>query len=292
MSVRSSPLQSALHFACAVLTPIHHLAPQDSPGEAAGLSPKQNSRRYPIRLARYLIAYAWMEAHRTRLNRPLRIAEIGIGSGQQKKCADFVWQHSPAHLHTGQQLYHQWDGFDVALQDDDSLAQAGYHTLETFNADVEQPRSFFRYDVILLIHVLEHLRDPETFMEHLAARLSPGSLVIGGVPSIPHPFQQLRESRLRKKYDQGGHWCQFSSRRVKNILRTRSWTDAEVTGAFALRSSGSPLEDSIRWIHFNLAFAHLFPWWPGEVYFQAQTNPSAPLQPSITPRPSDINASR
>jgi len=40
-----------------------------------------------------------------------------------------------------------------------------------------------------------------------------------------------------------------------------------VSGAFLMRSKGSPLENSAAWMRFNLAWGGLFPGWPGEIYW-------------------------
>lgn len=269
MPTFSSPWRRARSFARQAFSPLEFVPPGIAPGSAAGLSKKQNSRRYPTRLTRYLIPYVWMRQLRQELGRPLRVAEIGTGTGQKKLCTDALWKWEQQAAGGGELLYTQWDGFDVAPQQA-RLTAAGYDLQEEFDADAGEFRDFPGYDVVLLLHVLEHLREPELFLERLAPRLDPGCLLLGGVPSTPEFLRGTRETQLRKKYLPGGHWCQFSSTRVAAILARPEWTAGEITGAFVVRASGLFLEDSPSWLRFNLAFAHVFPWWPGEVYFSAR----------------------
>lgn len=235
--------------------------------QRAGLSRSQSSTRYSTRLLRYCIPYVWMKEQAAQLGRPLRVLEIGTGSGQMKK---FVDAAVPANEPL---LYDRWEGLDIAPQEA-HLIRAGYAKFEVFNADdftnaPDPERSFSGYDVVLLLHVLEHLRDPEAFLDRLTLGLDSGCMLLGGVPSTPHLLQPVRERRLRRKYLTGGHWCQFSSKRVAAMLKHSGWISPEITGAFLLRQSGSPLENSTGWMRWNLTLAHRWPWWPGEVYFRA-----------------------
>ncbi len=233
----------------------------------AGLSKKQTSTRYSTRLLRYAIPLVWLEELRGKMPRPLRILEIGTGSGQMKRFVD------AARAAERGSLYDAWTGLDIAPQEA-RLAQAGYGKVEVFDADqfttdATPSRVFAGFDVVLLLHVLEHLKDPEGFLKRLTPALDLGVCLIGGVPSTPHALFAARQARLRQKYLPGGHWCKFSSTRVAQMLKESGWSKAEITGAFLLRSSGSPLENSATWMRWNLALAHRWSWWPGEVYFRA-----------------------
>lgn len=235
--------------------------------QKAGLSRRQTSTRYSTRLLRYAIPLVWLQGLRQELNRPLRILEIGTGSGQMKR---FIDAATPPSRPT---IYDVWDGFDISPQEA-HLARAGYGKVEVFDADVyttapELPRAFPGYDAVLLLHVLEHLKDPEAFLRRISPTFDSGCTLIGGVPATPHCLLPARQARLRQKYLPGGHWCQFSSTRVADLLSSSGWSSPEITGAFLLRRSGSSLENSAAWMRWNLALAHRWPWWPGEVYFRA-----------------------
>jgi SAM-dependent methyltransferase len=238
--------------------------------QKAGLSRRQTSTRYSTRLLRYAIPLVWLQALGQKLGRPLRILEIGTGSGQMKKFIDAATPPGAP------PIYDLWDGFDIAPQEV-LLARAGYGKVEVFDADVyttspELPRTFPGYDAVLVLHVLEHLKDPEAFLQRITPTFDSGCTLIGGVPATPHCLLPARQARLRQKYLPGGHWCQFSSTRVANLLSLSGWSSPEITGAFLLRRSGSSLENSSGWMRWNLALAHRWPWWPGEVYFRATKN--------------------
>lgn len=257
-------------FSNDVLRPLEQLPHGDEAARAAGLSRQQASVRYPARLLRYLLPYAWMEELRSTLGRPLRVCEIGTGSGQMKRFIDFMSQEPAKAAESA--FYESWQGFDIAPQVE-ALKRAGYGEVEAFNADEPLQREFRGFDVVLLLHVLEHLREPEDFSRRLAGALDAQTLLIGGVPSVPGLLAGMREARLRQKYKPGGHWCKFSAGRVRRLAQGAGLVDVFLTGAFLLRASGSSLENNLHWMRWNLALAHYFPWWPGEVYFRARVAP-------------------
>lgn len=55
-----------------------------------------------------------------------------------------------------------------------------------------------------------------------------------------------------------------------------------MTGAFLVRSSGSPLENSGLWVRLNVLFGALFPGWPGECYWQFRRVVPAPARQRAT----------
>ncbi len=264
MESNQTAFARALAFASSVQAPLLKLPLGENAGRAAGLSKKQAATRYPTRMSRYLIPYAWMKEKREELGRPLRVCEIGVGSGQMKKFVDFMEKNAGG----GGDLYSSWHGYDVALKHE-ALKAAGYDQIEDFNADGEFAKQFSGYDLVLLLHVLEHLKDPEASVRRLVGTFDAGTLLLGGVPSAPEPLAKRREIRLRKKYLPGGHWCKFSEARVCKMLDGSGLESKETTGAFLVRWSGFFLENHAWWLKANLVFAHLFPSWPGETYFRA-----------------------
>lgn len=244
--------------------PFSHFPDGSALGKAAGLSKGQLKSKYSTRLMRYLIPFAWLRILAARRGRPLRIAEVGVGSGQMKKFVDFAWD-SVSSGGAGA-LYDRWDAFDIAPQTE-KLLKAGYQGCNSFDADQEFSESFADYDVVLLLHVLEHLKDPEASMRRLAGSMESGSWVVGGVPSVPDSLVAVRERQLRKKYLPGGHWCKFSSERISRMLGGAALGADTITGAFFLRWSGFFGENHLSWIRLNFALAAQFPSLPGEVYF-------------------------
>lgn len=263
MESNQTVFKKAVAFASLVGAPLLQLPEGENAGRAAGLSKKQAATRFPTRMSRYLIPYAWMKEKRKELGRPLRVCEIGVGSGQMKKFVDFLEERCG-----GGDLYESWHGYDVALKRE-ALMAAGYDRIQDFNADGEFEEKFAGYDLVLLLHVLEHLKEPEESVKRMVGTFDRGTLLLGGVPSAPEALAKRREVRLREKYLPGGHWCKFSAERVGKMLGGSGLESEEITGAFLVRWSGFVLENYAWWLKTNLVFAYLFPWWPGEVYFRA-----------------------
>jgi len=265
-----SPAPAPASLVDGVLASLDRSGDTQAAARAAGLSRKQAARKFPTRLTRYLIPVVWMERLRDQLGRPLRVCEIGTGSGQMRTFVDFMAASLPgAH----KPLWQVWHGFDIAPQKE-KLARAGYDVVEELNADEPLQREFRGYDVVLLLHVLEHLKDPEESFPRLAAACDPETAIIIGVPASAEFLARYREEQLRKKYLPGGHWCKFSPVRLRRLMASAGLGSTELSGAFFLRASGLFLEDYRWWFRLNLQMAGLFSWWPGEVYCRGTTGTS------------------
>lgn len=122
-------------------------------------------------------------------------------------------------------------------------------------------------DAFILLHVMEHLYSPEAVFQRIARAMKPGSVMIGGFPSVPHLWVRLKEPHLIHNPDPGSHRSAFSPKRVRSIARTCGLNVDFLSGAFFLRASGLLLENFSWWLRFNLLFGSVFPSWPGEIYW-------------------------
>jgi SAM-dependent methyltransferase len=147
------------------------------------------------------------------------------------------------------------------------LKKAGYE--DFFEANLEDPSFALpgTYDCAVLLHVLEHLFEPEEALKKIADGIVPGGSLIGGFPVVPGLFAAAREKHVRRHAGPMGHVSVFSPARVKRMAREAGLVVEFYTGAFFLRSKGSPLENSMAWMRFNLFWGRLFPGWPGEIYW-------------------------
>lgn len=212
---------------------------------------------YPLRLLRYWFGYQLLREECVRAGRPLSVAEIGVHRGQM---LEFV-KSAP-----GGVTWSRWTAVDAVMLTD-KLTKAGYD--DFFEANLEDPGFALpaTYDCAILLHVLEHLSKPEEVLKKIAAGIAPGGSLIGGFPVVPEFLREIRESQVRKTAGPMGHVSIFSPERVRRMAQEAGLETEFYSGAFFMRSKGSPLENSAAWMRFNLAWGRLFPWWPGEIYW-------------------------
>lgn len=250
-----------------------------------GITARAASRRLPFRLLRYWFVDRLLREEALRRGRPLRVLEVGVHRGQLKAFVDAaaaVEGHGP---------YAAWDAVDCALEVA-RLRELGYGTLH--HADLEDAASLRdlgaaigegTYDAIIVLHLLEHLREPERVFASLSRALAPRGVVVGGFPVLPHWLVALRERQLRRTAKPFGHVSAFSPRRLERMASACGFATDFQAGAFGLRASGSRLEDSALWLRLNLLFGAIFPAWPGELYWRIRRLAPAAEPVAGTPRP-------
>ena len=222
-----------------------------------GIPREAKSVRYPIRLLRYWFGYHLLREEAERRSRALDVAEIGVHTGQM---LEFI-QSAPAKV-----PLRKWTAVDAVMLTE-KLRKAGYD--DFFEANLEDP-SFelpAAYDVAVLLHILEHLFDPEAALARVARRIRPGGALIGGFPVVPAIFATMREHKIRRTAAPMGHVSVFSPSRVRRMARDNGLRLEFISGAFFVRSKGSALENSAVWARFNLLWGAIFPGWPGEIYW-------------------------
>jgi SAM-dependent methyltransferase len=135
-----------------------------------GIPREAKSVRYPIRLLRYWFGYHLLREEAERRSRALDVAEIGVHSGQM---LEFV-RSGPAEV-----PLRKWTAVDAVMLWE-KLRKAGYD--DFFEANLENP-SFalpVDYDVAVLLHILEHLFEPEVALQKVARQIRPGGALNGG----------------------------------------------------------------------------------------------------------------
>ena len=222
-----------------------------------GMTKEAKSVKYPIRLLRYWFGYQLLREESLRAGRPLDVAEIGVHVGQM---LEFV-NSAPAGVR-----YDRWTAVDAVMLRD-RLAKAGY--TDFFEANLEDVKFQLphQYDTAILLHVLEHLFEPEDVLIKIASAIRPGGSLIGGFPVVPGPLAVLRQSQVRRTAKPMGHVSVFSPARVRSMAAKAGLTVEFMSGAFLMRSKGSGLENSAAWMRFNTFWGRIFPGWPGEIYW-------------------------
>jgi len=222
-----------------------------------GIPAEAKTVRYPIRLLRYWFGYHLLREEAQRSARLLDVAEVGVHTGQM---LEFL-RSAPV-----VPSFAQWTAVDAVMLTE-KLRKAGY--TDFFEANLEDP-SFdlpADYDVAVMLHILEHLFEPEDALRKVARRIRPGGAIIGGFPVVPDFLAKIRESQVRKTAAPMGHVSVFSPARVRRMAADCGLRVEFLSGAFFLRSKGSPLENSALWARFNLLWGAALPWWPGEIYW-------------------------
>lgn len=234
------------------------------------VSSRAKGRRYAFRMLRYWFMEHLLTTERARLGRPLKVLEIGVDRGQTKAYIDGALRNASGEADA---LYTSWDAADVSPQTQ-ALAVAGYANCLWLNLDDADSLAQFigarhaQYDVVILLHVLEHLRQPERATTFVSAAVRTGGIMIGGFPVLPSGVARWRERQLRSSAQPFGHISAFSPRRVRKMAERAGLALEYASGAFAVRASGSWLENHAWWMRLNVAFGALFHGWPGEIYWQ------------------------
>ena len=236
-----------------------------SPAKATmeGIPNEIRGIRYPFRLLRYWFALELLRREaNARPTSPLQVGEVGIDEGQ-------MLAFSRSALASHQPRWTTWDGLDCSAPSE-RVRKVGYDRLiqvdlEDRTAMARQPRE--AYDVVILLHVVEHLFDPLAALTDVSSWVKPGGLIIGGSPGTPEFAREFWQRRLRRTARPRGHVSVISP----GLLR--QWADALgvqtelLSGAFFVRRKGFALENHAWWLRANLAFGALFPSWPGELYW-------------------------
>jgi 2-polyprenyl-3-methyl-5-hydroxy-6-metoxy-1,4-benzoquinol methylase len=125
------------------------------------ITERAKQHRYSFRMLRYWFMERLLVEERIRCGRSLSILEIGVDRGQMKAFID----GSPSSAG----LYATWDAADVSPQVE-ALTTSGYGGCCQVNLDDEASLTEMtathqkRYDIVIVLHVLEHLHQPERAM--------------------------------------------------------------------------------------------------------------------------------
>jgi SAM-dependent methyltransferase len=229
--------------------------------------PADQNCRFPLRMMRYWFISCALRDEARRLGRPITVVDVGCGKGILRK---FVGTGIPA----------RWVGLDLKVERA-KLAQAGYDELHACDFDKPLPVAAGAADVVVFLHVLEHVPRPTFTLSELSRILVPGGVLLAGSPVAPRWLSLAREWLFRRQLRQGKrisgqHISCFWPARWSEMVRAQGLTIELLSGAYLLRWAGNPLEDTQLWLRLNQLWGALFPALGGEVYLMARSSRTTP----------------
>lgn len=225
--------------------------------------------KYPIRHLRYWFMRMALENLHSRLGRPLRVLEVGIGGGDMLR---FMGGPAEGENFSLPSIVERWDALDVQAEPG---VLRRYSYSDFIEADIENGADLPQrtYDAIIVLHVLEHLREPEAALKRLLPLLSRGGLLVGGSPTMPTALARAHERWLHWKY-RGvtdvrvhRHLSVLSPGRLRRFAQEHRLAVDLLAGAFLCRWTNVCFENSSCWPRANLLWGAAFPALGGEVYF-------------------------
>lgn len=219
------------------------------------------SIRYPFRLLRYWWAACAILDENKRPGRPPIVVDLGCERGLLKR---FV----PAHDQT------RWLGLDWNI-DHPLLIKANYDKIYACDFDEPLPLDDNVADIVVCLHVFEHLPRPEFTMSEIKRILRPGGILLAGSPVTPKFAAKLQEAKFKRELaagtrKRGKHINAFWPKRWKDLVERQAMKVEFMSGSFFMRWSGSPLENYRWWVRLNQIWGAMFPSLGAELYFQAR----------------------
>jgi SAM-dependent methyltransferase len=217
--------------------------------------------RYPVWALRYWWAACGVLAHSAQRDSKCTVVDLGCGQGVTKRFVPF-------------QEGMPWIGLDRNI-DHPRLHTAGYQELHACDFDDPLPLPDASADVVIALHVFEHLRRPEFTIQQVQRILRPGGVFLAGSPVSPKIVARLQERRFRRELATGcrrptAHRHAFWPQRWVDLTQEAGLRVEALNGSHFLRSTGFILENCRWWIRLNQLWGALFPSLGSEVYLQAR----------------------
>ncbi|MBM3301508.1 MAG: class I SAM-dependent methyltransferase, partial [Deltaproteobacteria bacterium] len=234
--------------------------------------------RYSLRMARYWFAASCIDAEVHRRNRIVSVVDLGCERGITK-----AFFGSRPNVH--------WIGLDwnprYAF-----LAKAAYQEIRQSDFDEKLPLEDASADIVVCLHVLEHVPRPEFTISEIARILKPGGVFLGASPIMPFRFgarwrtRHFRRQLNRGKRKAGKHLNSFSVPDWLSLMKQAGLHPDTICGGYLLRCKTNPLESFSFWVRSNRLWGLLFPSFGCELFVQARRpDRAAPLHEPVLHRP-------
>jgi len=238
---------------------------------AFGVEP--STRRYRLRLARYVGAAETLAAHADARgaspDRPMELLDVGCRKGRLLRYLEAALDPKRLRL----------TGIDVDVGVFERLYKPEAWRLAYADAARSLPFRSGAFDAVVCEQVVEHMADPGPLMDEIARVLRPGGLLILGLPIYPPSLAWVRETIVplwdRLLGIERGHERAYLREDALELVRRTGAFDVTDARGFRVHffGSGGPialLEDH-RW-YWRVAsrLARTFPTWAVEVQIAAR----------------------
>lgn len=231
---------------------------------------------FPIRALRY-----WWIFHMIRefsRDRRMTVVDLGAQHGQMRR----YWTGA-ADIYSSQPELH-WIGMDWEIAP--QLVGAGYDRVIQCDFDQKLPLPDKSADIVIFLHVVEHLPRPEFTIGEIARILSDDGTLLAGSPTAPHLVSLFIDRQLKRRIKhgtkaRGAHIHSFSPARWKELVKNAGLTLEFLSGTHFARLSGRFIENYSWWARLNLFWGARFPSLGSDVCVCASKTPN-PLASSRT----------
>jgi SAM-dependent methyltransferase len=222
--------------------------------ESFPLDKKTKNTKYPIRVLRYWWVISAINDELKKLKSPYVIADIGCDRAILKRL-----------------LSKPEDGYMIGMDlkrsldiNREDLKLARYDDLIGCNLNEGIPLSDSSVDILINLHVMEHLIKPEFTIQEFSRVLRPGGLMLIGFPVLPKTFARIRERQFAKQFKAGTrvlgqHQHAFWPDRVRQFVKAAGLDIEFMLGTYFMRKRGAFWENSALWMRANQLWGTLFP---------------------------------
>ena len=222
--------------------------------ESFPLDEKTKKTKYPIRALRYWWVLSAINEYVKELGTPPVIADVG--------CDRAIFKRLLPEFKGGKVI-----GLDLEAKlekNKKDLELAGYDELKPCNLDEGVPLPDASVDIVINLHVMEHLPRPEFSIGELARVLKPGGILLLGFPVLPKPLAHIREKQFASQFKKGTrvlgqHQHAFWPSRATRLVEDAGLEVEFMIGTYFLRKRGAFWENSKIWVRVNQFWGAMFP---------------------------------
>lgn len=232
--------------------------------ESFPLDSKTKNTKYPIRALRYWWVLSAIDDELKNINSPV-IADIGCDRAIFKRLLKPI----PGANVIGMDLA---ENLEINKND---LKLANYDELVPCNLDIGIPLTDSSVDILVNLHVMEHLPRPEFTMAEFSRVLRPGGLLLLGFPVLPKLLAQIREKQFASQFAKGlrilgQHQQAFWPRRARRLVEGADLNIEFMLGTYFIRKRGAFWENAALWMRINQLWGTIFPTLSQELCIKAR----------------------